>query len=107
MNTTNTIFAPGKLVKGKTTGIIIMCTCELGKGPNNSKYNFSGVVISKGNSVSNYLAVGDFCDNWLMDYFEPCDEPVTITPPKKLELTLEDIASKFGVGVDMIKIVKN
>ena len=101
MNKTDIKFAPGKLVKSMLSGMIVMCVDTSRDGGN----DFAGVVIYQGES-SDY-PVGYYSKDWTKDKFISYCEPITITPPKTLELTLEDIASKFGVDVDVIKIVKN
>ena len=100
MNKTNTTFTPGKLFKGTITGAIVMCT----NIESIHSWGFTGVVINPGNT--DYV-IGTFNNTWNKDVFEVYSKPITITSPKTLELTLEDIADKFGVGVGDIKIVKN
>lgn len=101
MNKTDTMFAPGKLVKGILSGMIVMCVDT----PKDYSNNFAGVVIYQGESPD--YPVGHYSNSWNPNTFIPYNEPIIIPPPKTLELTLEDIASKFGVDSDMIKIVKN
>ena len=46
MNKTDTMFAPGKLVKGILSGMIVMCVDT----PKDYSNNFAGVVIYQGES---------------------------------------------------------
>ena len=89
----------GKVYKSTESGLIVLCIndqSEFGK--------FECVALTK----TEFFDVGHLSDYLYSPNFIEHNEPVTITPPEPevLELTMEQIAEKFGIEVEQLKIKK-
>jgi len=69
------------------------------------EYDSNGNVIYYDNSYG-YWAKYEYDSNGNQIYFEDSDGEVSDNRPKKVELTLDEIANKFGINVKNLKIKK-
>ena len=94
----------GRTYKSRLTGRVYLCTQNQTDEQKNNGW-FSGVIIEVGNSI--VWGVGEPSDNWNGGVVDEINDPITIQiAPKSVELTMDEIASKFNIPVSQLKIKK-
>ena len=80
--------------------VTILCTSnQINNG------TFQGVVVHSNNQ---YIPVGDINNGngWNIEHVNEYNHPITITPDPVVDLTMDEIASKFNIPVSQLKIKK-